>query len=84
MSTTRSARKGAATRGRVPHPRDEVRLTRRNWILFGVAMAVIILGYVMLRAGSITLAPILLVAGYCFFIPWAIMARDAAEAPPRK
>jgi hypothetical protein len=60
-----------------------VRLTRKNWILFGVALAVITVGYILLRSGSITMAPILLVVGYCFLIPWAIMAREGTEAPPR-
>ncbi|MDZ4803353.1 MAG: hypothetical protein SGI90_00645 [Candidatus Eisenbacteria bacterium] len=83
MSTSRTARKGTTMRGRVAHPRDEVRLTRKNWILFGVALGVIALGFILLRSGSITLAPILLVAGYCFLIPWAIMARDGALAPPK-
>ena len=70
-------------RGRVAHPRDEVRLTRKNWILLGVAIGVISLGYILLRSGSITMAPILLVAGYCVLIPWAIMAREGTEAPPK-
>ena len=83
MSTAKGARKGATMRGRVSHPRDEVRLTRKNWILFGVALAVIVLGFILLRSGSITLAPILLVAGYCVLIPWAIMAREGGEAPPK-
>ena len=83
MSAARGARKGQISRGRVAHPRDEVRLTRRNWVLFWVALGVIVLGYILLRTGSITLAPILLVAGYCVLIPWAIMAREGKEAPPR-
>lgn len=81
MSTNKSSRKSTAARGRVVHPRDEVRLTRKNWILFGVALAVITLGYVLLRSGSITMAPILLVAGYCVLIPWAIMTREGNEMP---
>jgi hypothetical protein len=58
------------------HPRDEVNLSRKNWIIFGAALGVIILGYVFLARGSTTLAPLLLVAGYCVMIPYAIMARD--------
>ena len=83
MSTAKGARKVSTIRGRVAHPRDEVRLTRKNGILFGVALLDIILGYVLLRTGSITLAPILLVTGYCVLIPWAIMAREGGEAPPK-
>ena len=51
-------------------------LGRRNWILFGVGIASILLGFVLLSTGDITLAPILLVAGYIVFIPWALVARN--------
>lgn len=78
MSTQRSARKKviASRTARVVSPRDEVTLTRKNWILLGVALLVIVAGYVALSLGSITLAPLLLVAGYCVLIPWAILARE--------
>ena len=69
-------KKGAATRARTVQPRDEVELSRRNWMLFGIALLVIIVGYIFLANGSITIAPLLLVAGYCVLIPWAIMARE--------
>ena len=48
---------------------------RKNYILFGIALAVIILGYISLSQGSITLAPILLIIGYCVLIPIAIMLK---------
>ncbi len=57
---------------------------RKNYILFGVALVVIIVGYICLGYGddpnhpiTLTLAPILLVAGY-LIIPFAIMVRDKA------
>ena len=56
--------------------------TGKNWKLFVVGLATIGLGYVLLGIPpadgflSLTLAPILLVAGYCVLIPLAIMARD--------
>lgn len=53
--------------------------------MFGVALAVIIVGFISLAQGSITLAPLLLVVGYCVLMPIAILIRDhpddrAAEA----
>lgn len=75
----KKGRRPATMRGRVVHPHDEVRLTRKNWILFGAALGCIAVGYGVLAAGSITLAPILLVAGYCVLIPWAIMAREEKD-----
>ncbi len=58
------------------HPRDEVRLSRKNWMILGGAIGVIIAGYIALASGSITLAPLLLVLGYCVLVPYAILARD--------
>ena len=51
---------------------------KRNYILFGIALLTIIVGYVFLGSGSITIAPILLVLGYCVLVPVAILL------PPEK
>ena len=48
----------------------------KNYILFGIAMAVIIVGFIMLGQGSISMAPILLILGYCVLIPVALIFRD--------
>jgi len=56
-------------------------LGRKNWILFGAGLAAIILGFVLLSQGDITLAPILLVVGYVVLIPWALVARRPEENP---
>ncbi len=48
----------------------------RNYLLFAVALVVIVIGYVILGQGSITLAPILLVFGYVILIPLALIVRD--------
>ena len=59
--------------------------TRKNWTLAAAGLASILLGYVCLRIPpaegflSLTLAPVLLVAGYCVLIPLAILARDQTE-----
>jgi hypothetical protein len=66
---------------RTVHPHDEVKLGRRNWIAFGAALLVIVVGYIFLANGSITIAPILLVLGYCVLVPYAILARDN---PPKE
>ena len=61
--------------------------TRKNWSLFVISLATIILGYVLLSIPpadgflSLTLAPIVLVVGYCVLIPWAILLKDN-PAPP--
>jgi hypothetical protein len=58
----------------------------RNYIVFGAAMLSIVLGYIALGQGSITLAPILLVLGYCVLVPIALIIKgkpeeDSPEAP---
>lgn len=55
---------------------------RKNYILFTVALAVIVIGFFFLSTGDITIAPILLVSGYCVLVPWAILARDKEKANP--
>ena len=57
-----------------------VHFGRRNLVLFAAGGVSIAVGYVFLAAGSITLAPILLVAGYCVFFPMGILMRSGAEA----
>ena len=62
--------------------RGDLPFTRKNWSLAIVGLAAIVLGYVFLRIPpaegflSLTLAPVLLVVGYCVLIPMAILVRD--------
>lgn len=53
---------------------------KKNYIFFGIALLVIILGYLSLASGSITLAPILLVVGYCVLIPIALIIKDNPDS----
>ena len=46
---------------------------KKNYIWFAIGILVIIIGYIFLGSGSITLAPILLVLGYCVIIPISII-----------
>ena len=55
--------------------------TKKNYIWFAVGLVVIVLGYITLGYGSITLAPILLVVGYCVIIPVAIIINGGKEKP---
>ncbi|MDX9857665.1 MAG: hypothetical protein RBT76_07750 [candidate division Zixibacteria bacterium] len=54
---------------------------KRNYIMFAVAVAVTVLGFILLGAGDITFAPVLLVAGYCVLMPIAIFIRDKSADP---
>ncbi len=46
-----------------------------NSVLLGLGVVVLTLGYVALSRGSITLAPVLLVSGYCVFLPASLLVR---------
>jgi len=60
---------------------DVFPLERVNYIILGVGLLVIILGYVALAGNKVdgfsqlTVAPILLVLGYCVIIPIGIIYR---------
>lgn len=53
-----------------------------NYYLFGIGLALIILGYIVMASGevnsfqSLTVAPIILFVGYIFFLPAALIYRD--------
>ncbi|MCH2651000.1 MAG: DUF3098 domain-containing protein [Candidatus Marinimicrobia bacterium] len=53
-----------------------------NYALFGIGLALIILGYIVMASGevnsdqSLTVAPIILFIGYIIFIPAALIYRD--------
>jgi len=56
-----------------PKPKVELPFGRRNYTWFGIGILAIVVGYIFLSMGSLTLAPILLVAGYCVIIPISII-----------
>ena len=45
----------------------------RPWLWWGIALVTILLGYADLARGGTTVAPILLVVGYCVLVPLAIL-----------
>jgi len=57
---------------------------KRNFLFFGIGLIVIIAGFIALTLGDITLAPILLVVGYCVLIPIAILADKDKEKKPEE
>ena len=46
---------------------------RRSWLYWTIAAVVLIAGFADLAQGGVTLAPILLVVGYCVLVPLAIL-----------
>ena len=80
QATTKSGgRERAMAQKRKP---EALPFTRKNYYLFLVGLAIIVIGYIALAQGSITLAPILLVLGYCVLIPVAILYRGGDNDKP--
>ena len=52
----------------------------RNSVLLGLGVVVLATGYMSLARGSLTLAPVLLVAGYCVLIPAALLVRESGSS----
>jgi hypothetical protein len=55
--------------------RPQINLNKKNYAIMGAGLAVIVAGFVSLAGGSITLAPILLVLGYCVLIPVGLLVK---------
>jgi len=73
----------AGSRARGPRKTEETDLGF-NWgplnsLLMGLGVAVLVAGYVALSKGDITLAPVLLVAGYCGLIPASLLLRGRGQ-----
>ena len=49
------------------------RFRRRSGILWAIALVTLLIGFIDLARGGMTLAPILLVIGYCVLVPLAIL-----------
>lgn len=54
--------------------------TRKNYIIGAIAVAVMIVGFILLGQGDTTASPVLLVLAYLVLVPWAILARDKQKA----
>ena len=76
-----------ARQRRTSERRPQLPYTERNMWLFGLGLATIALGYVFLSLPpvdgfmSLTLAPLLLILGYCVFIPLALLSSKKEDEP---
>ena len=78
------SRRGQRQRQR-PRERWSLPYTKQNWAIFGLGIGVILVGYLCLARPpvdgfySLTLAPILLVLGYCVLIPIGLLIGGPSE-----
>ncbi len=56
---------------------------KRNYLILGAGIVLILLGFLFLAGGDITISPILLVIGYCIVIPLGILLPNQKEQGPR-
>ena len=56
------------------HP-SELVLGPVNYLLMGLGIAAIVLGFILLALEDITVSPLLLVLGYCILIPAGLLLR---------
>jgi len=68
------SRTSPASRAAAP-ARPTLAFSRTNAIWLGSAAVAIAIGYFLLARGSETIAPILLVLGYCVFLPIGIVKK---------
>lgn len=47
--------------------------SRNNYLILGLGLLFIVVGFIFLGVGDITVSPILLVLGYCVIIPVGIL-----------
>ncbi|MFO7674786.1 MAG: DUF3098 domain-containing protein [bacterium] len=74
-STRQQARPPAPKPAAKKPARPHLELGRKNYILMGVGVVTIVAGFISLAGGSMTLAPFLLVLGYCVVIPVGLLVR---------
>ncbi len=83
MSNKPTVTKPRSLKGKMASPQVDLgfRWTPVNSGLLAAGLVLLVAGYLTLKQGSTTLAPVLLVAGYCVVIPASLLVRVAgAEA----
>lgn len=54
---------------------DSTPFSNLNYILFAIGLIVITAGWFFLRAGHISISPVMIILGYCVIIPIAIILK---------
>lgn len=53
----------------------DTKFSKKNTMFFGIGLILVIIGFILLATGDITLAPIVLVVGYLVFFPLGILLK---------
>lgn len=83
MSSKPTVTKPKSLKAKMAPPQVDLgfRWTPVNSGLLGTGLALLVAGYLALAKGSTTLAPVLLVAGYCVIIPASLLVRGRGAEP---
>ena len=87
MEKTRKKGRRGVPQARTSRPRPKMireeiegaRIGKRNIVLFLLALAAILLGFLLLSQGSMSFSAILIVGGYLVLVPWALLANGVAK-----
>lgn len=52
-----------------------VKFSQKNLVFFGIGLLLVVVGFILLAAGDIVFAPILLIVGYLVFFPLGILLK---------
>lgn len=75
MSTkAKKSAKAVDNNGEIPWP-----FTKINYILFGISILVMVIGFFLMGQGDTTFSVVLIVIAYCVLVPIAILKRDKTE-----
>lgn len=77
-------RRPPASRRRMMQIAYTLPFERRHYMMFGLALGIILAGFVTLGFESITLGPILMVAGYCICIPLLLLWKSESKPDEEK
>ena len=82
MNSKSNVTKPKSLRNRMQLPEVDLgfRWGPANSVLLLAGVALLVMGYLSLSRGSITMAPVLLVTGYCVFIPASLLVRGGGSA----
>lgn len=82
VNTKASVTKPKSLRTRMQAPEVDLgfRWGMLNSVLLTAGVAVLVAGYLSLSRGSISMAPVLLVTGYCVLIPASLLVRGGGSA----
>ncbi len=55
------------------HSEEHLSLNEKNYTLLVIGIILIVVGFILLEMQFLTLSPILLLLGFCFFVPVSII-----------